>query len=257
MKGERIMLYEKTKKYKRNKIRKGDNLIMSNVERFKILELVQDWDLWPRYDAESLDATNISRFKEAIRSGKVLPPIIADKKSYRIIDGFHRVRAYLSVYGDGAEAEVEFINYKNDTEMFMDAAKRNNEHGLPLSPKDKVHVILKARRLRVPIAKIGEILGMTKERIKEYEDERTATIKSTGQKIPLSAGARSMAGRSLNKKEEKFAREQNGILPIVQARLLLNALRASACPLTDKEIAVLVELRDAIDIALSKKKKAA
>lgn len=219
-------------------------------KKVKVLELIKDWSLWPRYEANDLDATNVKRIKDALKAGLTLPPIIADKESYRIVDGFHRVEAYLSVYGEDAEIDVEFKNYKNDTEMFLESAKLNCNHGLPLSPKDITHVILTARRKKVPLAKIGEALGMTKERIKQFEQRRTATTRS-GEKIPLSFGASSLAGKTLNKDQEHFARGANGMVPIINARLLMNALKASAFPLTENEVKVLMELRDVIERVLS------
>lgn len=211
--------------------------------KMKALELVMDWSLWPRYEANDLDSTNVSCMKESLKAGRELPPIIVDKKSLRIIDGAHRRQAYLSVFGDDIEVLVELHEYSNDAEMFLDAAKRNTGQGLALSPKDKVHVILVGRRMKLPLAKIAEALGMRKEKADELMERRTATT-SKGEKIPLAAGAMSLAGKRLNRKQEHFARTSNGMQPIVNARLLLNALRASNSPLTQKELDIYIELRD-------------
>ena len=224
--------------------------------KVKCMELIKDWSLWPRYEANDLDATNLLKLKEALRAGEVLPSIVVDKKSMRIIDGFHRVDAHLSVYGENAEIEATFREFKNDIEMFMESARMNTIHGLPLSPKDKVHVMLKARRHRIPLKKMADILGMTHERARQLMEGRTATT-SNGKKIPLSHGASALAGKTLTKKEEKFARTSNGILPIVNARLLMNALRANCFPLTKKEVEVLIELRGCIDEVLAKQEVAA
>lgn len=213
------------------------------MKRINALELIVDWELWPRYEANDLDATNIGRMKEAIMAGIELPPIIVDKKSYRIIDGFHRQKAYLSVYKENAIVPVEFREYSNDAEMFLEAAKLNTIQGLPLSPKDKVHVILTGRRKKLPFAKIAEALGMRKEKAQELLKKRTATTRN-GKLIPLAAGAMGLAGKKLNKAQEHFAETSNGMYPIVNARLFLNALRASDCPLKEKELDICIELRD-------------
>jgi len=223
---------------------------MTEIRTVNTLELKLDWALCPRYEANTLDRTNVKRLMEAIEAGEVLPPITADKKSYRVVDGFHRLSAYNSLSKDGLEVPVELRSYKNDTEMFFEAARLNTIHGLPLSPKDKVHVILTARRKRIPLAKVAAILGMSKDRVKQLEEKRTAQT-SSGEKIPLAAGAMGLAGKKLTAKQEKFARTSNGILPVVNARLLINALNASAVPLTESEVKVLRELRDAINLALS------
>ena len=231
-------------------------MIKEKVQKVKALELIKDWALWPRYEANDLDQTNIRRMKEAINAGETLPPVIVDEKSYRIVDGFHRVSAVISLFGEDAEIDAILRRYKNDGEMFLDAALVNTRHGLPLSPKDKVHVILTAKRMKIPIAKVAAALGMTKEVANGLLERRTATT-DKGETIPLSAGAMSLAGKKLTKAQEKFARTANGILPIVNARLLMNALRASSCPLTEKEVEVLIELRSEIDKALAKLSKAA
>jgi len=223
---------------------------MGEITQVKALELIKDWSLWPRHEANELDSTNVSKLKEVLRSGsKFKDPIIADKVSFRIIDGFHRHQATLLFYGNDAIVDVEFREYANEIEMFLEAARLNTVHGLPLSPKDKVYVILTARRKKIPLAKIGEILGMTKEKIKQFEEKRTA-VTQEGEKIALSAGAMDLAGKKLTKKQETYARTANGMLPIVNARLLLNALRANAFPLTPNEIAILKELMEAIQAAI-------
>jgi len=222
--------------------------------KVKCMELIKDWSLWPRYEANDLDATNLLKLKEALRAGEVLPSIVVDKKSMRIIDGFHRVDAHLSVYGENAEIEATFREFKNDIEMFMESARINTIHGLALTSKDKAHVVLTMRRKKVPKMKIAEVLGVTKDYVNQLLERRTATT-ANGTRIPLSRGASSLAGKVLTKKEENFARMSNGMLPIINARLLMNALNAEV-PLTEKEIAVLLELRDAIDRAISRKEVA-
>jgi hypothetical protein len=63
--------------------------------------------------------------------------------------------------------------------------------------------------------------------------------------------------RVLTREEEGFARSSGGVFPIVHARLLMNALRAQACPLTDSELGVLKELLAMLKEAISRYKKAA
>ena len=69
--------------------------------------------------------------------------------------------------------------------------------------------------------------------------------------IPLAAGAMKLAGKRLNKGQEHFARTSNGMQPIVNARLLLNALRANGHPLTEKELDIYTELRDMLTVKIN------
>lgn len=223
------------------------------VKRVCILEIVRDWALWPRYEANELDATNLARIKEAIRAGQELPPIIVDE-NMRIVDGFHRHSAYLSLFGDTAEVVVEIRKYANDSDVFLDAAEINTKGPLPLSPRDQVHCLLKLRKMKVPMSVICQRLGITKEKAANFLEKRTAKTKN-GDRIPLSYGAVPSLGgkdRVMTRKEEVFARGASGTLPIVHARLLLNALNANALPLTEAEAKVLSELATAIEKVLRK-----
>jgi hypothetical protein len=221
--------------------------------KIKALELIRDWSLWPRYEANDLDQTNIRKLKMAISAGISLPPIKADKKSLRIIDGFHRQEAFISLFGENTLVDVELVDYKNETDMFLDSVRENSKHGLKLSPKDITHVFLVGRKKKIPLSLLAESVGMSKEDAQDFLERRTATVASTGEKIPLSAGAMNMAGKMLNGAQEKFARTANGVLPIIHVRLLLNALKANCFPLTDTEITLLESLQAEISRVLQKK----
>ena len=88
------------------------------MKKMKAAELVLDFDLYPR---NSLDPHNVKNIIEAISSGIELPPVIADRKSKRVIDGFHRVRGNLRLFGDDAEISVIEKDYRNEAAMFLDA----------------------------------------------------------------------------------------------------------------------------------------
>lgn len=216
------------------------------TKKMKAVELVFDWNLWPRYEAEDLDSTNLKRIKSAIAAGIKLPPVIANKKDYRLIDGFHRTRAMLSLYGDEAEIEVELRDYKNEAEMFIDSAKLNNQHGLPLSPRDRAHVILKAHKFKIPVPIIAEALGMNGDEAKQFLEKRSAKSKS-GETVLLSGGALNLAGLTLTQKQEDYAKRTPGTSAQLYAKLLLNALNADAIIFNEKIINTLEELRKKIE----------
>lgn len=214
---------------------------MKKIVKMKVLELIRDWALWPRWEAQELDATNLSRIKEGLRAGVQFPPIIIDAKSNRIVDGFHRQEAIIDIFGEDAQVEVEKREYANDTAMFMEAARLNSIQGLPLSPRDKAHVILKLRKSKVPWPAVAETLGMTDSKAKDFLAKRTAKT-TTGMRIPLPYGANSLAGKQMNKEEEHFARTSNGTVPTLHMRLLLNALRADAVKLNEEQKELAAEL---------------
>jgi hypothetical protein len=215
--------------------------------------LIFDWGIWPRHEANSVDYTNVMRMVDAIKAGIELPPIIVDKKTMRIVDGFHRTKAHEKVYGESAKIRAIMREYKSDKDVFVDAVALNARQGLPLSPMDKAHVIIRAKELKLPMEVIARALGITPTRAKEFFDRRSIKF-SDGARWPIAAGASKLA-RELNKNgekpdedQERFFAHANGMFPIMNARLVLLALRARGSFKPTKEaIALLKELRDEIE----------
>ena len=219
---------------------------MGTLKTMKAIELIFDWNLWPRYEAEDLDSTNIRRMKEAIIAGIELPPVIVDKDSLRIVDGFHRTTSHLKVFGDDADIKVDLRKYKNDGEMFLESARLNASHGLPLSPQDRAHVIVKAKRFKIPYPAIAEAIGMEQDKMKDFLKKRTAKTKD-GRTIPLSGGAMPLAGKTVTKKQEELIEGINGIKASSNAKILLNELESGAFVITEKLIINLKQLNSVIN----------
>lgn len=217
--------------------------------KIKAIECVLDWNLWPRHSAQSLDSANIRQMKEAMEAGVTLPAIIVNKDDMRVVDGFHRVSATLALYGDEAEIEADVRHYESEGEMFLDAGRYNSKHGLPMSPMDRAHFILKARRMKLPAPAIAEALGMQASAMKEFVEKRSA-IAVDGSRMPLPGGAVHLAGKELTEAQEHYARTTNGNVPMMHARMLLNALKADALSFTEKDIATLKELGAEIALAV-------
>jgi hypothetical protein len=112
---------------------------------------------------------------------------------------------------------------------------------------------------------------MDKDKVQRFFDERTARAQD-GHQLPVSGSASraltrkyekendgkkvNLSKRKLNKDETKYAEKSGGLSPIGNARLLMNALRAQACPLTDVEVDILKELMGMIKAAISNYKAA-
>ncbi len=217
--------------------------------KVKAIDLVIDWNLWPRQSAQKLDSTNLSRMRASLRSGFSLPPVLVNKADNRVVDGFHRVRAVLDVFGDDAKIEVIYKDYATDAEMFLEAGATNHHHGLPMSPKDRAHFISKCRKLKIPWPAIADALSSDAEALKAFVKKRTATTES-GETIPLAAGAMGLAGKTLTPVQEHYARTANGCLPEMYVSMLLNALKADGVVLTDKTLSRLGELHTVIGVIL-------
>ena len=227
-----------------------------NVVLIPCASLIFDWGIWPRHEADSLDYTNVMRMVDAIKAGIELPPIIVDKKTMRIVDGFHRTKAHEKVYGSSAQIRAILREYKDNNAVFIEAVALNASQGLPLSPMDKAHVIIRAGEMRLPIEVIAKVLGITVERAEEFIQKRTVKF-SDGIRRPVAAGASKLAkemnesGEEPNEDQEEFFSHANGMFPMQNARLVLFALRADGSFKLKKEAIILLkELRDEIDRVL-------
>lgn len=210
------------------------------TEKIKAIELIFDWSLWPRNKAEVLDATNLRQLREALKAGLNPPPPVVDRKSLRIVDGFHRTRAYLDVFGEDTEMVVEMRDYENDNQMLLEAGALN-QHGLKLSPQDRAHFILNCRKHKIPPAAIAAALGMDPKKMSDFLKRRTAKTQN-GETIALPGGALNLAGKTLTREQEHYARHTAGVVPQMYANMLYNALNADALVLDEKTIKTLQRL---------------
>ena len=177
----------------------------------KASELIEDFDLYPRM---SVNSAHISELVEVIESKAQLPNIIIDKESRRIIDGFHRRRAFVRLFGEDANIMVEERSYKNKGEMFLDAISLNSGHGEKLTAYDRAHTISKAAELSIDPDLVATALNITTEKYSEITTEKIAhfTMKGVQHDIPLKRSLSHLAGKNMTIER---ARKLDEIMPKV------------------------------------------
>jgi len=104
------------------------------MQTININSLVLDFTLYPRC---RVDDQHASYMLESVKAGVELPPVIIDKKSKRVIDGFHRVTAMKRFFKLNKKEKPEITaiikTYKSEADMFLDAMKYNAAHGRMLT----------------------------------------------------------------------------------------------------------------------------
>lgn len=203
-----------------------------NTNQVLASELVFDFTLYPRV---SVDAQHVAYIAEAMRAGASFPPVIVDKKSKRVIDGFHRIKAVLRLNPDG-KIEVEWKSYRNEQEMFLEAVTLNAGHGRTLAMYDRTRCVVVAEALGIDPARIATALHLTVERITELLATRTATF--GGGPVPLKRTLLHMAGRRLTKAQEKAQEKLSGMNQVFYVNQLITLIDAD---LLDTENPVLME----------------
>jgi hypothetical protein len=186
-----------------------------------VAELVLDFAVYPR--GSTIDETHASRLAEALRAGETFPAIVADRKSRRVVDGFHRCRAYQRVFGDNAISEVEWRDYPDDGALFKDAGRLNVRHGLRLSRLDEAHCMAVAARLGIPDSEMSEILALTQKKYDELRAARFGTD-ANGEPVLLKRSNRHLAGSKVTKRQAAGNARSSGWRLDFHIDQLVNAL---------------------------------
>lgn len=197
------------------------------MRKIKAAELILDFDLYPR---SSIDPHNVQMLRDAITAGAELPPIVIDKNSKRVIDGFHRTKAY------GPDADVTVVEkvYRNEQEMFLDAMRYNAAHGAKLDSHDRTHCVLVAERLKIDPEDVAGALHMTVEKLATLRTDRTATAGSLV--VPIKRTIQWKAGSKLNKAQVAANTKLSGMNQQFYANQLITLLESELIDTGDERL---------------------
>lgn len=186
------------------KVRKGAK--METIRKVKASRLILDFSLYPR---ERLDSYHVKAIADSLRAGVLVPPILVDRKSKRVVDGFHRVRAYQKVYGPHRLISAILKVYPDEASMFLDAVTANATHGRSLSIWDKARCIAQAEALKLEPAQVASALGLTVERLVEMKAQRLATYGM--EPVALKRTAAHFAGEELTEAQSSYNLKAGGL----------------------------------------------
>ena len=200
------------------------------AERVSIADLVLDYTLYPRHN---IDSVHVADLVCALAAGSRLPPIVADRRSRRVVDGFHRVKAVQRYAGDNAEVEVEWREYEDDAHLFADAMKSNSTHGQKMRRIDQTHAILRAESLGLEVEVVAEALRLTIDRVKEMK--MRSAIDPAGGLVPVKPGLRWLKGQQMTPEQYEGNRRQGGLGIIATIRQVRNLLEYDLIPMDYEE----------------------
>lgn len=146
---------------------------MSAPRTIRASELVEDFDLYPRH---SVDSSHVTRLAEALRTGVALPPVIYERRTKRIVDGFHRVRAYRKVHGPAADVPAEGRTYASEADLLREAVALNSAHGRRLDKQDLSRAALLLEKQGCSLDEIGVILHLTPGRVHEIVEVKIVKL---------------------------------------------------------------------------------
>jgi len=188
------------------------------------VELVEDLSLYPRLQ---VDDWYVSRLAEALRSGATLPPIVADRASKRIVDGFHRRRAALRAFGPTAEVNVLFRDYPDERALYLDALRLNAHHGKRLATAEEVRAAIRGQELGIEPRVIADTLAIRVEKLEGLLERKTArgTVEPV---VVLKPSFSHLAGEKLTREQELANKHSGGHQASFYARMLIAIIESGA-----------------------------
>jgi hypothetical protein len=199
------------------------------TKTLKASELIEDFSIYPRncvFDGHVYDLA------ECIRSGAALPPCVADAKTCRLTDGFHRRRAHVRVHGDDAPIEVMLIDFGSDAEMVCDAIARNASHGRRLTTADIARCAALGKKFRISRELLADLLHVTREKLRDVTATRFA--KGSGGDVVLRRPMAHLAGRKLTKAQEAVVDHVGGQTAIYHVNRLIELIESRSLPDDEK-----------------------
>lgn len=176
----------------------GENGAAGGTTRRRLISgLVLDRGHTPR----KVGSYHVNELEEALRAGKTLPPILVDRETSRVVDGFHRIEAHRRVYGREALVEVVEKAYAGEAEMFLDAARINDSHGRRLSSYEQLRCVEITHRLSVDPRRVAGALSLRPRVFEELVAKRFGTEITTRAPIPLKRTIQHMKGQFLTREQ--------------------------------------------------------
>lgn len=210
--------------------------------------LVEDLSLYPRH---AVDDTHVGNLVQALRAGATFPPIVADAASKRLVDGWHRVRAYRRVLGAEGVIDVDLRKYGSEAEVLLDAIRLNASHGRKFDRIDQVRSVLLADGVGIPVDQLSFAMQVTTERIQTLRI-RVALAPAPGDgtvtgtlKVALKRSMGHFADQQMTAEQVAAHDSQAGTSFLLQVHQLRDALRYDLMNRADARLmAALDELID-------------
>ncbi len=203
------------------------------MRKIKAAELTLDFTLYPRNNVDSQHVTSLAN---ALAAGSKLPAVVICKKSKRVADGVHRVKAHLQFLGKDAEIECIEKTYKTDADFFADAMRFNAIHGAKLDPCDRAHCIIIGEKLGLSISQIAGALNVPAERLGALKVDRLAT--SGGLSVALKRTVRHFAGQDLSVRQTEANKKLSGMNQVFYVNQVIELIESDMLDKDDDDLIV-------------------
>jgi hypothetical protein len=205
---------------------------------FPAADLIEDFALYPRHHVSDFHVGEICR---AIEGGTEMPPIVACRRTKRIVEGFHRRRAYLKL--GISKIEVEFRDYDSDSEHWQDAI-RLQPKGLNFDPRDELRIMqISMDKFKLSEEYIAQMLKTSVSHLRKIKP-RFATVQEAEQaksamrrkparkpeRIALKGSTRHLSGQTITRRQADANERAPGLPYQALVSQIIDGLRNSLVP---------------------------
>ena len=166
------------------------------AELTAVATLEFDPALYPRI---GISEYHVGEIAKAMEGGHELPPVVADRKTRKLVDGTHRWHA--AIRKGIEEIACEFRDYDSEADMFRDACLLNSAHGLNFTARDKLKVIEVGQKFGLKELDFAMLLRTSESYIKaimpRYAQAPTDEKAKKFEKVPLKASTRHLSGKTI------------------------------------------------------------
>ncbi len=210
-----------------------------------LADLIEDTTIYPR---NRVDDTHVSDLVTALRAGTVLPPLVVEETTTRVVDGIHRRRAQVKVYGAAHAVKCEMRRYANEADLFIDAVALNSAHGRKLDRQDQVRIVLRLRDYHIDNRTIAVTLHVPEPVVDKLA---VRIVFNNSVPVPSKRGFGHLQGQEVTKEQLQVMGSVRSGEVIRLCHELSGLLRTKLVDLDDgATVGELEKLRDDIDQAL-------
>jgi hypothetical protein len=190
-------------------------------------------------------------YAASMRSGSKFPPIVvagtvAGKKSNKIVDGAHRVRAAKLTGAATIQADVR--SYKSEQDLFRAAIELNNDHGLPLSAQDRIRIVQIGMGMGIAEGEFPKLLRTSLPHVrdiaKRYVTVAQADAAMPSMRMPLKHSVRHLAGQEITADQAEAIRRAPGTRYLLNVNQVLDAIEYDLLPKAEDHPVLWEKLRE-------------
>lgn len=214
-----------------------------------IARLVLNEAFYPRH---SINAANMAQISEAILAGEEMPPVLVNRQTHEVVDGFHRVTAFERLYGAEYEIAVDLKTYRSKQAMLADAISLNVGRGADLTRWDHLRCQELAAEVGMPIDTLAKLLKWRPDHFADYTSRSMGTT-IDGRKVALKRSLRHRLNKPITKAQEETNKHSDGKAALFHVNQIISLLQSDSMPEQEHVAAALNEMCKLVQAWLAEK----